>query len=179
MTSGHQKRKNQQHSQELVDLEKCVSSCNGVLFNFSDGSCCTRLSRPSEFWERKLQQQVYKNDNASQQSQPQQSRSLSMDEISKIYAPVGLKSQFEELYRILHPSLVERSDKTNASTFLQGARGSGKSLLLNQCIEALQDELKAQQPESKNRPRATLCFRAPTRSKVGKGKRTAEEVCPR
>jgi hypothetical protein len=60
-----------------------------------------------------------------------------------------LKAQFEELHRVLQPSLVagRRGDgqktKKNASAFLQGARGSGKSLVLEACLAALRQEGKS------------------------------------
>eukprot|EP00977_Amphora_coffeiformis_P008632 scaffold1953_cov176-Amphora_coffeaeformis.AAC.50 len=66
----------------------------------------------------------------------------SVSDISNRYAPLHLKTQFEELYRVLHPALVDRTDRKNASAFLQGARGTGKSLVLELVLQALMQELQ-------------------------------------
>lgn len=65
----------------------------------------------------------------------------SVSDVSKHYAPLHLRTQFEELYRVLHPALVDRSDRKNASAFLQGARGTGKSLVLELVLQALLREI--------------------------------------
>lgn len=62
----------------------------------------------------------------------------SLDQIVDVYSPVGMKTTFRELYRFLRAHLLQ--DKTNAAAFLQGTRGTGKSLVLRQCLQALQDE---------------------------------------
>ena len=95
---------------------------NRVLYRFSDISHSTRLQQ-KELWR--------------------QGNKPKLPEITQAYAPVHLRKQFEEFYRKLHPCLVQREGKNNASAFLQGSRGSGKSLLLNQCLQAFQDELMA------------------------------------
>jgi hypothetical protein len=93
-----------------------------ILHNFSDAASCIRSGR-KELWN---------NEDRTKQ------------DIAKVYAPAGLEQQFQELYSMLHPCLVQRDGKNNASAFLQGTRGSGKSLLLNQCLEAFHDELSMQ-----------------------------------
>jgi hypothetical protein len=93
-----------------------------ILHNFSDAASCIRPGR-TELWT--------KEDRTEQ-------------DIAKVYAPAGLEQQFKELYTMLHPCLVQRDGKNNASAFLQGTRGSGKSLLLNQCLEAFHDDLTMQ-----------------------------------
>lgn len=67
----------------------------------------------------------------------------SFEDVKTVYAPIHLKEEFKQLYRLLHPCLVDRTRKTNAGAFLQGTRGSGKTLCLNRCIRAFQDELAA------------------------------------
>ncbi|CAB9519359.1 expressed unknown protein [Seminavis robusta] len=64
-----------------------------------------------------------------------------MKDIVHRYAPVGLESQFEQLYSLLHPCLVVHENETNAAAFLLGQRGMGKGLLVERCLQALQDEL--------------------------------------
>lgn len=44
----------------------------------------------------------------------------SIQEICEQYAPVNLQSQFEQVYRMLHPGLVQRHHKHNVSVFLEG-----------------------------------------------------------
>lgn len=63
-------------------------------------------------------------------------------EVAQRYAPLHLQSHFEDLYRVLHPALVDRQDKKNASAFLQGARGTGKSLVLELVLQALLAEIR-------------------------------------
>ena len=75
----------------------------------------------------------------------------SLSKISQHYAPLHLTKQFEELYRVLHPALVDRKDKKNASAFLQGARGSGKSLVLERVLSALQAEIQSTPKEQQQR----------------------------
>lgn len=65
----------------------------------------------------------------------------SLEAITAAYAPRGLEHQFQQLYRILHPCLVQWESRTNGSAFLQGTRGSGKSLVLDRCLQACRDEL--------------------------------------
>jgi hypothetical protein len=62
----------------------------------------------------------------------------SLDQIVDVYAPVGMKESFRQLYRLLRTHLLH--EKRNAAAFLRGNRGSGKSLVLRQCLRALQDE---------------------------------------
>jgi len=91
-----------------------------------------------------------------------------LQEITDAYAPRTLETQFQELYRTLHPALVvvgnsnhdsnhnasscsvkndsnnnNRSSRSNVSAFVQGPRGSGKTLLLNRVLVALADEIRA------------------------------------
>jgi Cdc6-like AAA superfamily ATPase len=59
-----------------------------------------------------------------------------MDGIIQFYAPLTMEGQFQELYctfRDMH--------RTSASAFVQGARGTGKSLLVSAVLRALTDEL--------------------------------------
>ena len=71
----------------------------------------------------------------------------SLQEITDAYAPVTLESQFQDLYRTLHPALVATTTATtaarrsNASAFVQGTRGSGKTLLVHRVLQALADEI--------------------------------------
>ena len=62
-------------------------------------------------------------------------------QVSAVYAPIGLKTPFEKLYSILRPSLIPGETQTNGAAFLQGRRGSGKTLVLERCLQALRDEL--------------------------------------
>ena len=71
--------------------------------------------------------------------------------VAEKFAPLHLHNQFEELYRVLHPALVDRSDKKNASAFLQGARGSGKSLTLQLVLRALQTEIEMKKKKTQFR----------------------------
>ena len=45
-----------------------------------------------------------------------------LKDIVHTYAPVGLESQFEQLYGLLHPCLVSSEDSNNAAAFLLGPR---------------------------------------------------------
>jgi AAA ATPase domain len=76
-----------------------------------------------------------------------QSSSSELTSISLQYAPKGLEVQFQELYRLLRPALLtSTSDATrpcNASAFLQGARGTGKSHLLHLVLDAIRDEMQS------------------------------------
>lgn len=102
-----------------------LSRLDNILHNFSDAASCIRSGR-TELWS---------NEDRTKQ------------DIAKVYAPAGLEQQFQELYSMLHPCLVQRDGKNNASAFLQGTRGSGKTLLLNQCLEAFHDELSMQKKQ--------------------------------
>jgi hypothetical protein len=103
-----------------------VARLDRILYNFSDAATGTHpLPERTELWNRAAADRSISN-------------------VSKLYAPVGLEQQFKELYTMLHPCLVQRDGKNNASAFLQGTRGSGKTLLLNQCLQAFQDELSLQ-----------------------------------
>lgn len=60
-----------------------------------------------------------------------------------IQAPLTMETSFQELYSILRPALIERRGrKQNASAIVQGARGSGKSLLVSRVLHKLQAELE-------------------------------------
>ncbi|GAX09478.1 hypothetical protein FisN_6Lh143 [Fistulifera solaris] len=74
----------------------------------------------------------------------------SLDHIVDVYAPVGMKESFRQLYRLLRTHLLQ--EKRNAAAFLRGNRGSGKSLLLRQCLRALQDEAEHIQSSSPQKP---------------------------
>jgi Cdc6-like AAA superfamily ATPase len=78
----------------------------------------------------------------------------SIAEISAAYAPVTLEKQFTDLYPLLRKSLLTASKscaegeqqqqqqrRVNVSAFIQGPRGSGKTLLLNRVLQALEDEI--------------------------------------
>lgn len=54
----------------------------------------------------------------------------------RTFAPHNLETPFQELYSILQPCLRPRADATTASAILMGPRGSGKSLLVDRCLEA-------------------------------------------
>jgi len=95
---------------------KCIDQSISTL---SDGSIIRRSSQDI-LW---------------QQLPPGSSPEIS--EIVKAYAPHGLESQFEALYRILRAAVVGGK---NGSAFLQGSTGTGKSLVLDQCLLALRDE---------------------------------------
>ena len=79
-----------------------------------------------------------------------------LQEITDAYAPRTLENQFQDLYRTLHPALVvtaaartapDLHRRCNASAFVQGPRGSGKTLLLNRVLMALADEIATQQQQ--------------------------------
>jgi Cdc6-like AAA superfamily ATPase len=88
--------------------------------------------------------------------------------MSQVYAPRHLQRQFQELYTLLHPCLVVRNHNpqrqptaavgqgpstpttTNRSAFLQGSRGSGKSLVLQRCLQAFEDELNVKRQQQQN-----------------------------
>ena len=79
---------------------------------------------------------------------------ISNSEFEYNYAPVGLQQQYTELYHLLEKCLVgiqhEASTsnggsahilkKTNVSALLMGARGQGKSLVLERCLMALKQK---------------------------------------
>lgn len=80
----------------------------------------------------------------------QSSKSSSLAEITLTYAPISLEKQFQDFYRLLHAALVptentSRASRSNASAFVQGTRGSGKTLLLNQVLAAISDEIQQTQ----------------------------------
>jgi predicted AAA+ superfamily ATPase len=94
----------------------------------------------------------------SQQQQQQQQQQQNMNDRTKRYAPITLEKQFQDLYRLLRPALILSSpngtstssntnttttsnSNTNASAFIQGSRGSGKSLLVRQVLQAIIDEI--------------------------------------
>ena len=57
-------------------------------------------------------------------------------------APVGLEHQYNELYSLLEKGLIGVEEdriikKTNVSALLMGARGQGKSLVLERCLSSL------------------------------------------
>ena len=70
------------------------------------------------------------------------------------YAPVGLEQQYNELYQLLEKGLIgipqeattkggardKSFKKTNVSALLMGARGQGKSLVLERCLMALRQK---------------------------------------
>ena len=116
-------------SQSLKDGSQMAveEELDAVLSNFGDNASCTRANA-KDFW--------------STQSTDAPSSSDSIRDVCQAYAPMHLEKQFQQLYDMLHPSLVERKHQKNASAFLQGARGSGKSILLEQCLKAFYDELK-------------------------------------
>lgn len=78
----------------------------------------------------------------------QPSNAPSIADITSFYAPLTLDKQFQDLYRLLHPALLTSASasnlesRSNASAFIQGTRGSGKTLLLNQVLAALTDEIQ-------------------------------------
>jgi len=79
----------------------------------------------------------------------------SLQEITDAYAPVTLESQFQDLYRTLHPALVATTAarRSNASAFVQGTRGSGKTLLVHRVLQALADEICSVNDAGNNRNR--------------------------
>lgn len=78
---------------------------------------------------------------------------VSIEAVTAAYAPPTLEKQFLDLYRLLRPALLTSTsgiagaagNGTNAAAFIQGTRGSGKTLLLNQVLAALRDENRATQ----------------------------------
>ena len=52
--------------------------------------------------------------------------------------PRGLEKHFDELCSILKPCLVDQN--TNVATFLVGSRGSGKSRLIENCLQSLETQ---------------------------------------
>lgn len=60
-----------------------------------------------------------------------------LDDSSRKRPRSELTANENELYQLLHPCLVERS--TNVAAFVMGARGSGKSTLVEACLAKLDD----------------------------------------
>ena len=53
--------------------------------------------------------------------------------------PIGLESQYRELYRVLERGLMPtNNEKRNVCALLMGPRGHGKTLVLEQCLSELQ-----------------------------------------
>ena len=92
-----------------------LAQIDQAIFNFSEIAAIVRPAR-AELWKT----------------------TPSLDQIIDVYSPVGMKDTFRQLYRCLRTHLLQ--DKSNAAAFLQGNRGTGKSLVLRQCLLALQDE---------------------------------------
>lgn len=106
------------------NLSSFIAYLNDVLYNLSDAAVYGCRTRQRSLWRKN--------------SPPADSS------VVKEYAPPHLESQFEAMYRMFRPCLVQRDEHVNASAILQGCRGSGKTLLVNQCFQALRDELDAQ-----------------------------------
>ena len=74
------------------------------------------------------------------------------NEVTKFYAPISLETQFQDLYRLFRPALISLEESggatKNASAFLQGARGSGKSLLTTAVLHAIVDEIRQRSTSS-------------------------------
>jgi hypothetical protein len=98
-------------------LQKHLTRIDKVLANFSETATLLRPARTG-LWKS--------------------ATPPSLDQIVDVYAPVGMKESFRQLYRLLRTHLLQ--EKRNAAAFLRGNRGSGKSLVLRQCLRALQDE---------------------------------------
>lgn len=67
------------------------------------------------------------------------SSAASLDELTKRLAPKHMEELFRQLYRILQPALEPPSSaasRKNASTIIQGGRGCGKTLLVQQVLRA-------------------------------------------
>ena len=79
---------------------------------------------------------------------PNPTKNITLKDIVHRYAPVGLESQFEQLYCLLHPCLVVREHESNAAAFCLGHRGMGKSILVERCLQAFQDEIIASSSSS-------------------------------
>ncbi|KAG7364788.1 AAA ATPase domain containing protein [Nitzschia inconspicua] len=80
------------------------------------------------------------------------------ESILRRFAPPGLEEQFQQLYSILYSNLhipqegeTIRMETVSSSTaaILMGTKGSGKSLLLERCLAACQEQLK--------QPKQALC----------------------
>ena len=57
--------------------------------------------------------------------------------------PIGLESQYRELYRVLERGLMPtNNEKRNVCALLMGPRGHGKTLVLEQCLSELQCQSK-------------------------------------
>ena len=110
--------------------DRLLKSLDAIICEFSDYSPDANGARlpGNDFWQQQHQ-------NAGKDPTP--------DDVAKHYAPLHLQSQFQDLYRVLQPALVDRKDKKNASAFLQGARGTGKSLVLELVLKALWQEIHA------------------------------------
>jgi energy-coupling factor transporter ATP-binding protein EcfA2 len=79
--------------------------------------------------------------------------SSTVEEASKKFAPPGMEGSFQQLYRALLPCLTQTMTKKghqrpNASVFVHGPRGCGKSLLVQSCLQALRHE----EPTARFRP---------------------------
>jgi len=79
-----------------------------------------------------------------------------MVEFHHRFAPVGLESQYHELYLLLEKGLIgvvdyntttkcARLKKTNVAALLMGPRGEGKSLVLERCLLALEQRAHDEQ----------------------------------
>ena len=54
--------------------------------------------------------------------------------------PKGLEEPYKELYSLLYPSLVEQNTKSNVAALVMGKRGSGKTLLVQHTLAALEQQ---------------------------------------
>jgi Cdc6-like AAA superfamily ATPase len=71
----------------------------------------------------------------------------SLEALTRRFAPKHMEQPFQQLYRILQPALSptttsgsNATSRKNASAILQGGRGSGKSLLVQQVLRAFVDD---------------------------------------
>ena len=85
-----------------LEENRHIRAIDRVLLKFSDTASCTR-EVTKLLWKRN-------------------GPPPSVDQICEKYAPVNLKSQFEQVYKMLHPGLVSRDHKQNVSVFLEGRK---------------------------------------------------------
>lgn len=137
-------------SDSTTAIDERLHGLDAIIRGFSDTAPNlppTKHNNSHDFWKKSSLSHDDHDDNRHDISLAEEPKVAppSMAMIAQQYAPLHLQEQFEELYRVLHPALVDRRDKKNASAFLQGTRGSGKSLVLECCLKALSDEITALQ----------------------------------
>ena len=132
----------------LSSSEVATGSGNG---RFPQESVSQEAQQPAETWPDTTPTKSTTSINTHESATKQNSNKRTLQDIVHRYAPVGLESQFEQLYCLLHPCLVVREQESNAAAFCLGHRGMGKSILVERCLQAFQDEISCSQvPQTNN-----------------------------